>query len=563
MFKFFKEKLGNVVKKFSKEVEEEAEQIEDIKETPQEEKKETAKVIEKKSIKKEKLEPEEETSTEKEPDKEELEPKKEEKSEESESEEQIKEFEDETEPEEIELEIPEKDTTKKDHATEKEESASKESDKESEEKEPEEKKEPEKKKESFFSKIFHKKKEELKEEKSEELPQDEEELAEELEKEEHEESEKKKDDVKILEPKKKEFFQKPEETPEEKEIQEKELEEFEEVPQEEKQKESEEKITKEKEELESLKESPKKTEEKTESKLEVKEEKKGFFKKVSESFTKINLSEQKFEELFWDIEVTLLENNVAVEVIELIKKDLKEELTTDKVSRKNVEQIILDTLKLSLDKVLTVPEINLEKEIEKKKPYIIAVIGVNGSGKTTAIAKLTNYLKKQNYSVVIAAADTFRAAAIQQIEEHANKLDVKLIKHDYNSDPAAVAFDAVKHAEAKKIDVVLIDTAGRMHSNDNLMNELKKLIRVNKPDLKIFVGESITGNDCVEQARTYNAEIGIDAIILTKADIDEKGGAAISISHVTQKPILFIGTGQKYDDLEKFNKKRILESLGL
>jgi len=556
MFKFLKEKLGNVVKKFSKEVEEEAEQIEDKKETPQEEKKETAKVIEKKSVKKEKPEPEEETSIEKEPDKEELEPKKEEKSEESES-----------EPEEIEIEIPEKDTTKKDHTTKKEEPAPKESvkepDKESEEKEPEEKKEPEKKKESFFSKIFHKKKEEIKEEKKEELPQDEEELAEELEKEEHKESEKKKDDVKTLEPKKKEFFQKPEETPEEKEIQEKELEELEEAPQEEKQKESEEKITKEKEELESLKESPKKLEEKTELKPEVKEEKKGFFKKVSESFTKINLSEQKFEELFWDIEVTLLENNVAVEVIELIKKDLKEELTTDKVSRKNVEQIILDTLKLSLDKVLTVPEINLEKEIEKKKPYIIAVIGVNGSGKTTAIAKLTYYLKKQNYSVVLAAADTFRAAAIQQIEEHANKLDVKLIKHDYNSDPAAVAFDAVKHAEAKKIDVVLIDTAGRMHSNDNLMNELKKLIRVNKPDLKIFVGESITGNDCVEQARTYNAEIGIDAIILTKADIDEKGGAAISISHVTQKPILFIGTGQKYDDLEKFNKKKILESLGL
>lgn len=293
------------------------------------------------------------------------------------------------------------------------------------------------------------------------------------------------------------------------------------------------------------------------------EEKKGFFGKVSETFTKIQLSQEKFDELFWDIEITLMENNVAVEVVELIKKDLKEELTTGKISRKNVQEIIIDTLRESLDKVLSVQGIDLDGEIKKKKPFIISVIGVNGSGKTTAIAKLTHLLKKKGYSVVLAAADTFRAAAIQQLEEHSERLGVKMIKHDYNSDPAAVAFDAVKHAEAKGIDVVLIDTAGRMHSNDNLMQELKKLIRVNKPDLKLFVGESITGNDCVEQAKKYNEEIGIDAIILTKADVDEKGGAAISISHVTGKPILYIGTGQTYDDLEPFNKQKILTNVGL
>ena len=171
-------------------------------------------------------------------------------------------------------------------------------------------------------------------------------------------------------------------------------------------------------------------------------------------------------------------------------------------------------------------------------------------------------LTMHGLSVVMAAADTFRAAAIQQIEEHAKKLDVKLIKHDYGSDPAAVAFDAVKYAEAKNIDVVLIDTAGRQHSNSNLMDELKKVIRVSNPDLKIFVGDSLTGNDCVEQSTKFNEAIGIDANILTKVDVDEKGGAALSVSYVTGKPVIYIGKGQDYEDLEKFDYEKILENLG-
>ena len=291
--------------------------------------------------------------------------------------------------------------------------------------------------------------------------------------------------------------------------------------------------------------------------------KRGFFSKLKDTFTKFKLSDEKFEELFWDIEVALLENNVALEVIQKIKEDLKEELTQEKISRKGAQEIILDSLRKSIKEVLSVEKLDLLKNINSKKPYIIAVIGVNGSGKTTTIAKLCHYLKKQNKSVVLAAADTFRAAAIQQIEHHAKNLDVKLIKHDYNSDPSAVAFDAIRHAEAKGIDVVVIDTAGRLHSNDNLMNELKKLVRVNNPDLKLFVGESITGNDCVEQAKKYDELIGIDAIILSKADVDDKGGAALSISYVTKKPLLFIGTGQNYEDLEVFDKNKIINSLGI
>ena len=203
---------------------------------------------------------------------------------------------------------------------------------------------------------------------------------------------------------------------------------------------------------------------------------------------------------------------------------------------------------------------------EKKKagePLIISFIGVNGSGKTTTIAKVARLFQNYKLKPVIAAADTFRAAAIQQIEAHALKLGVKLIKHDYGSDPAAVAFDAVKFAKQKAMDVVLIDTAGRLHSNINLMDEMKKIMRVAKPDLKLFIGEAITGNDCVEQAKEFNEAVGIDGVILCKADVDDKGGAAISVSHVTGKPILYLGIGQGYDDLKEFDKSIVLDSLEL
>ncbi|MCF7799166.1 signal recognition particle-docking protein FtsY [Candidatus Woesearchaeota archaeon] len=291
--------------------------------------------------------------------------------------------------------------------------------------------------------------------------------------------------------------------------------------------------------------------------------KKGFFGKLKERVVKFQLTEEKFEEIFWEFELALLENNVAVQVIEKIKKDMHEQLTQENVTRKSVEEVIIDTLKNSLKEILDVPAFDLLSNIKTKKPYVICMTGVNGSGKTTTLAKLIHYFQKNNISLVVAAADTFRAAAIQQLEEHTNKLGVKLIKHDYNADPAAVAFDAIKHATAKGLDVVLIDTAGRLQSNSNLMDELKKLIRVNKPDLNIFIGESITGNDCVEQAVAFNEAVGIDGIILSKADVDDKGGAAISVSYVTGKPILYLGTGQTYDDLEVFDKEKILANLGL
>jgi len=291
----------------------------------------------------------------------------------------------------------------------------------------------------------------------------------------------------------------------------------------------------------------------------------GFFSAIKEKIITTKIDEGQFEKLFWELELALMENNVAVEVIDKIKNDLKWQLVEKPIKRTKVEETIQETLKSSIEGLFETSGMSLIEEIrnKKEKPYVVAFFGINGSGKTTSIAKIANMLKEKKISCVLAASDTFRAASIEQLQQHADKIGVKLIKHDYGADPAAVAFDAVKHAKAKNIDVVLIDTAGRMHSNQNLIDEMKKIIRVAKPDLKIFVGESITGNDCVEQAKTFNDAVGIDGIILAKADVDEKGGAAVSVSYVTKKPIIYLGTGQKYSDLQEFDSGIVIKGLGL
>ncbi len=296
---------------------------------------------------------------------------------------------------------------------------------------------------------------------------------------------------------------------------------------------------------------------------EPKEEKKGFLAKIKEKIVTKKISEKQFDEIFWDLEVALLENNIAVEVIEKIKLDLKTNLVDKPIPRGKVTDTVLSSLKDSLSGLFDVPELNIFERMEKKKPLVICFLGVNGSGKTTTIAKIASLIQKYDFSCVMAAADTFRAAAIDQLEQHAKALNIKMIKHDYGSDPAAVAFDAVKYAKAKEINAVLIDTAGRLHSNTNLMDEMKKIIKVANPDLKLFIGESITGNDCVEQAKKFDELVGIDGIILSKADVDEKGGAAISVSYVTKKPILYLGVGQRYEDIEEFDAEKLLSSLGL
>jgi len=292
---------------------------------------------------------------------------------------------------------------------------------------------------------------------------------------------------------------------------------------------------------------------------------KGFFEKITSKINKIKISEKEFEIYSKELEMLLLENNVALEVSEKIIKSLKEKIVGKELLKKEVEDEIKDSLKELIEEILIEP-FNLSEKIKeknKKEPYVVLFCGINGTGKTTTIAKIADSLKHKGISCIIAAADTFRAASIEQIKEHGEKIGIKVISHDYGSDPAAVGFDAIKYAKKNFINCVLIDTAGRMHTSKNLLKEIEKIAKVCKPDAKLFVGESITGNDAIEQVRSFDWAIGIDGIILTKADIDEKGGTALSVGYVTKKPILYLGTGQQYDAIEPFDKKKFIEKLGL
>ncbi|CAD5244131.1 signal recognition particle-docking protein FtsY [Thermococcus camini] len=286
-----------------------------------------------------------------------------------------------------------------------------------------------------------------------------------------------------------------------------------------------------------------------------------FVERVSQT----EISEKDVENALWDLEIELLEADVALETVEELKERIKEKLVGQKVKiGTNKKAIVENAVREAVLEVLT-PEkrIDLIELIRSKgeKPFVIAFVGFNGSGKTTTIAKLAHWLKKNGLGVVIAASDTFRAGAIEQVEEHAKRVGVKVIKHSYGADPAAVAYDAIQHAKARNIDVVLIDTAGRNELNRNLMDEMKKIARVTNPDLVIFVGDSLAGNSVVEQAKQFNEAVKIDGVILTKLDADARGGAALSISHAIGAPILFVGVGQGYDDLRPFDEKWFVERI--
>ena len=274
------------------------------------------------------------------------------------------------------------------------------------------------------------------------------------------------------------------------------------------------------------------------------------------------INEADISNIYDELKSALLENNVALSVLEEIHRDLKENLLGKDVSVLSAKAEVEKTIKKSIsDILLEYPVDKFLSDIRAKKPYTILFVGVNGAGKTTTLAKLVNFLMKHGMTVVLSASDTFRAASIEQLETHAGRLKVDVVKHRYGADPAAVAFDAIRHANTVGADVVLVDTAGRSDMNKNLMEELKKIKRVSKPDMTIFVGDALTGNDTVNQASIFDKEVGIDASILSKADVDKKGGAVISISYVTKKPIIFLGTGQGYDDLIPFNKERTAKFL--
>lgn len=286
---------------------------------------------------------------------------------------------------------------------------------------------------------------------------------------------------------------------------------------------------------------------------------KDFSSKAKSAVAEKELEEDDIDDMLWEFEMELLQNNVAQEVVDRLTADLKDDLTGESVTRTKISSYIHDSVRDAITDVLQPADIEIEDIAEQDEPGMVLFMGFNGSGKTTTIAKIANMLK-DDHSVLLAAGDTFRSAAIDQLQEHANSLDLKMISHDYGSDPAAVIYDAKEHAQNEGYDIVLADTAGRSHDDANLMDQLDKICRVNDPDMKILVVDALAGNDVVQQAEKYE-EIGFDAIIMTKIDVDKKGGAALSLGYVTGKPLLFLGTGQQYEDLERFDPDKMADRL--
>ncbi|MGQ9543714.1 MAG: signal recognition particle-docking protein FtsY [Candidatus Bathyarchaeia archaeon] len=290
---------------------------------------------------------------------------------------------------------------------------------------------------------------------------------------------------------------------------------------------------------------------------------KEFLDKVSRT----ELDDKTIDKLLEDLRLTLIQNDVAYPVAEDICINLKTKLKQIQIKRfSDPKGIARNLLREVLLEVLSRSKVEeffniIEKKRLEREPAVMVFIGINGTGKTTTIAKVAHLLLRKGYTTVLACSDTYRTGSIEQIEEHAKRLGVRAIKHRYGADAAAVAYDTVNHARAQGIDTVLIDTAGRMQTNKNLLDEMVKIVRIAKPDLTILVVDALTGNDAVEQALTFSRAVQVDGIILTKLDADAKGGSAISVSHVTGKPVIFIGTGQEYKDLTPFNPTYIVERI--
>jgi fused signal recognition particle receptor len=282
---------------------------------------------------------------------------------------------------------------------------------------------------------------------------------------------------------------------------------------------------------------------------------KEFSDDVKSAVAEKELDEDTLDPLLEELRLKLLQNNVSLEAAEQIEENIREELLGEEVRRgkaeekvnEAVEEVLLDLLDDSYD--------FLQEVKEADNPPVVFLMGFNGSGKTTTSAKLTRMLQDEGEEVVLGAGDTFRAASIEQLQEHGESLGAKVISHEYESDPAAVAYDAVEHAENED-KIAVVDTAGRSHSDQNLMNELEKMVRVNEPDVSFLVVDALAGNDVLEQAEAYDGMF--DAVIVTKMDVDENGGAIISVSQRSGKPVAFIGTGQRYGDLEEFDKEEFV-----
>ena len=280
-----------------------------------------------------------------------------------------------------------------------------------------------------------------------------------------------------------------------------------------------------------------------------------------------HLSDKELDDVVFNFQLALIESDVAQSVAEALTDEVQKSLEGTKVDRSAdpsevVGERLSAALRAAFDKAGTVDLVaNIREKAKSGEPYVVLFLGINGTGKTTSVAKVGDYLRKNGVSVVLAAGDTHRPGAIEQLTEHADRLSLKVISQRYGADPAAVGRDGVLYAKSHHTDCLLIDTAGRMQTNQNLMEEMSKIVRVVKPDFRIFVADALTGNDAVSQAELFNNHVGFDGAILTKADADVRGGAALSIVYSTGKPVMFLGVGQGYDDLQPFDSQKFLDSL--
>jgi fused signal recognition particle receptor len=291
------------------------------------------------------------------------------------------------------------------------------------------------------------------------------------------------------------------------------------------------------------------------------------FSAVTSAIKEKELSDKDLDDVVFNFQLALVESDVAQSVAEALTTEVQKSLSGTKVDRSaDPSEVVGERLATALTsafaKAGTVDLVsNIREKSKRGEPYAILFLGINGTGKTTTVAKVANFMKKQGLSVVCAAGDTHRPGAIEQLTEHADRLSLKVVSQRYGADPAAVGRDGVLYAKAHHIDCLLIDTAGRMQTNQNLMEEMAKIARVVKPDFRIFVADALTGNDAVSQAELFNQQVGFDGAILTKADADVRGGAALSIVYSTGKPVIFLGVGQGYDDLVPFDTQKFLGSL--
>ncbi|UCE13866.1 MAG: signal recognition particle-docking protein FtsY [Candidatus Heimdallarchaeota archaeon] len=293
-----------------------------------------------------------------------------------------------------------------------------------------------------------------------------------------------------------------------------------------------------------------------------------------EKISTYEISEKNIKKAIREFELLLISNDVSLNVAKEISKKLTVKMLGKRAKRFSdlskmiplfAKPILIDII--SPDKPVDLVEQlknhrKVSAQTTTKRPLVFLFLGINGTGKTTTIAKMSYLLKKEGFQIILAASDTFRSGAQEQLKIHAERIGVKIITGKYGSDSAAVAYDAIAHAKAKYADAVLIDTSGRMAINKDLMQEMKKIHRVSNPDYTILVVDALAGNDATEQAKDFHKEIPLNGIILAKMDADARGGALISVTYATGGvPILFLGTGQEYKSLEPFHPKKYVDKL--